>query len=80
MKPTRVVTKARWNEIVRADSEGEWEQVLVREDGWSLGFNRENEKAAWKAWAGEWVWYFDGQQWFDLTDPVDCEAAMLEEC
>ena len=65
--PTRVVTKIEDDWVVRADTANAAlrdfgivpTNVLIRDDGWSLGYDGRTAHAAFDLWKGEWVAVLD---------------------
>ena len=61
--PVRVVVETEGDDVTLAVPPSEAAEryninpdfILIRDDGWSLGFRKEDETAALKLWAGKWV-------------------------
>ncbi len=72
--PTRVVTNEHGNATTPAQARESFgivvDAVLIRNDGWSLGFSEKFRDVAESLWAGDWVAELDTIYGGDVTFPA----------
>lgn len=71
--PTRVWT-GKGTAVSCAEAKHDWDIVLVRDDGWTLGCRYEDFSEAADLWQGDWVAYvdLDSRRVYDLTRCTVC--------